>query len=88
MKGKTNFLRAKREDDSEETEDLSYYRHITGIYKPYRPEMIRTLRSDSVERQLSPGNYYYLDTININKSRSCNPLNICARLLIQLSRQP
>ena len=38
--------------------NMSYYRYITGIYKSYRPELNRTLRSSSVPRhvpQLEPG---------------------------------
>jgi len=47
--------RAKREEkDDEKPVDLSYYRHITGIYKSYKPELTRTLRSSSVERQKTP----------------------------------
>merc|ERR1711872_1079346 len=40
--------------------NMSYYRYITGIYKSYRPELNRTLRSSSVPRhvpQLEPARY-------------------------------
>merc|ERR1711915_827065 len=40
--------------------NMSYYRYITGIYKSYRPELNRTLRSSSVPRhvpQLEPARH-------------------------------
>ena len=39
---------------------MSYYCYITGIYKSYRPELNRTLRSSSVPRHvpdMDPGQY-------------------------------
>ena len=31
---------------------MSYYRYITGVYKSYKPELNRTLRSSSVPRHV------------------------------------
>merc|ERR1712089_17858 len=35
-----------------DTDRMSYYRYITGLYKSYWPELNRTLRSSSVPRTL------------------------------------
>merc|ERR1711962_1394078 len=43
-----------------DTDRMSYYRYITGLYKSYWPELNRTLRSSSVPRTLpetNPGHY-------------------------------
>ena len=57
----------QREDDNEKTVDLSFYRHITGLYISYQPELNRTLRSDSVKRHHSTGTYKYIILLIVNK---------------------
>merc|ERR1712236_52820 len=58
-----------------DTDRMSYYRYITGLYKSYWPELNRTLRSSSVPRTVPdldssryvrgtsmPPNAYYSDS--------------------------
>jgi len=47
---------------------MSYYRYITGVYKSYKPELNRTLRSSSVPRHVPD-----IDTARYARSTSVPP---------------
>ena len=85
------MCRVFKEDDNPDEEKVDYhfyYRHMAGVYKSYQPDMIRTLRSDSVERSMSPGKELIPRKISVTKIilRAENPFKICAFCINQLNQ--